>query len=366
MKTTFKREEFFELCWEKSISWFCRNYLITYQEFKNICAKYNIPLPPNGYWTKRKFGKVIGKPPLPKTSGIGEIELLLRTEANLKAKTLEKQDVIGDKDHNSYDLEVPKRLPKNPDPIIMEMLSDNPKKHPVNNNIRDYTKRYNYGRISVSASGKLYNRALCFLNTFIKVMKLRGHYFLFCYEQSYVVIEGIEIGLRIRERSKRVYETEKSGYRSSKLEPIGLLSLITGEYSDQKEWQETTNKSLAEKLPLIINYLEESARRERAWKVKNEIRKKEQAIEKKKQQEREKLKKEEIDKLRFLKQQSDRWYEANKLRAFLNECEKNENLTEEMKNLVAFGYKKLEWLDPLTDRKDELFEDIDPYKFLSN
>ena len=93
-------------------------------------------------------------------------------------------------------------------------------------------------------------------------MKARGHYFLFCYERAYIVIEGIEIAIGMRERSKRVYETEKSGYRSSKLVPIGLLSLITGEYSNKKEWQETPTKSLAEKLPLIINYLEKMAKQE--------------------------------------------------------------------------------------------------------
>jgi len=60
----------------------------------------------------------------------------MRTEKNLKkAKTPVKLEPIGNYDHNSYDLEVPKKLPKNPDPIILEMLSDNPKKHPIDNNI---------------------------------------------------------------------------------------------------------------------------------------------------------------------------------------------------------------------------------------
>ncbi|WP_081210533.1 hypothetical protein [Salegentibacter sediminis] len=365
MKTEFEREEFFNLCWEKSILWFCKNYLISYQEFKNTCTKYQIPLPPNGYWMKKKFNKEIFKPELPKTSDdAGKIHLVLRTKENSKKpKTAKKLKAI-DSDSKSYDLEVPKRLSKNPDPIIQEMLSDNPRKHPIVNNIRDYTKRYNYGRIWVSASKKPYKRALCFLDTFIKVMKARGHYFLFCYERAYIVIEGIEIAIRMRERSKRVYEIEKSGYRSSKLVPIGLLSLITGEYSYEKEWQETPNKTLAEKLPLIIEYLEREAQRERKWKVENEKRLKKEAIEKKKQEERERLQKEEIEKLRFIKQKSDLWHEANKLRAFLEACNKNKNLTEEMKKLVVFGYQKVDWLDPLVSSKDELFEDLDPHKLL--
>jgi len=153
----------------------------------------------------------------------------------------------------------------------MEMLSDNPRTHPIVNNCWDYTKRYNYGRISVNASERLYRRALCFLNTFIKVMKSRGHYFLFCYERSYIVVEGVEISIRIRERSKRVYDTEKSGYINSTLGPIGLLSFLAGEFSG-KEWEETTIKTLAKKSPFIIKYLEDKAKEKREWDMENEIR----------------------------------------------------------------------------------------------
>lgn len=364
MKTEFGREEFFDLCWEKSISWFCKNYLVSYHEFKSISTKFKIPLPPNGYWMKKKHGKEIPKPTLPYSGETGNIELLLRTEENLKkSKSIAKLNDNGD-EQKRYDLEVPKKLPKNPDPIIQEMISANPKSHPIINNVRDYTKLYNYGKIWVSASKKPYKRALCFLNTFIRVMKSRGHYFLFCYERSYVVIEGVEIAIRMRERSKRVYNSEESGYKTSKLEPIGLLTLITGEYSGKKEWQDTPTKPLGEKLPLIITYLEEMATEERKWKVENEKRLRRQAVEDKKQEERRRLQKEEIEKLHFIKKQSDLWHEAIKLRSFLNACEKNDNLTEEMERLVKFGYKKANFLDPLVKDNDELFEDVDPYKLL--
>ena len=363
VKIEFTREELYQLVWEKPITYFTENYMVSYSSFKDICTINKIPLPPNGYWIKRKFGKVINKPLLPQTKPKGEIELLIRTgENSMNSNSSEKNTTINDV-HMVSDLEVPKRLPKNPDPIIMEMLSDNPKNHPIINNCWDYTKRYNYGRISVSASGKPYKRALCFLNTFIKVMKARGHYFLFCYERSYVVIEGIEIGIRMRERSKRVYEMEKLGYRRSELIPIGLLSFLAGEFTE-KEWQETPSKPLAEKLSTIITYLEQMAKEERKWKVENEKRLKKQAIEKKKQEEREKSQKEEIEKLRFIKQKSELWHEANKLRTFLNACDKNKELTEEMKELVKFCHQKADWLDPLTASKDEFFINIDPYKLL--
>ncbi len=363
MKNKFSREELFDLCWERSIVWFCMSYDLTYQEFKSICENHKIPLPPNGYWMKRKYGKAISKPKLPNMPDAVDIELQIRTSENSKYfKLAEKLKTIND-DHKISDLEVPKRLPKKPDPIIMEMLSDNPKLHPVINNVWDYTKRYHYGRISVNASKKPYKRALCFLNTFIKVMKARGHYFLFCYGNSYVVIEGIEFAIRMRERSKRIYEIEKSGYRSSRLESIGLLSFLAGEYSG-KEWQETTSKTLAEKLPLIIKYLEDIAKEKREWHRENEIRLKKEAVEKKKQEEIEKLQKEEISMLSLIKQKSDLWHEANKLRTFLIEYEKKVGLSDEIKEQISFGLRKADWLDPLIQKEDELFKEFDPFKLL--
>ena len=358
MKTEFDREEFFDLCWEKSIAWFCKNYLITYHEFKGLCTKYQIPLPPNGYWMKRRYGIEVSKPALPGSEETGKIKLLLKNKENL----LKSNPIAIGMEHNQFNFIVPKKLPKNPDPIIQEMLSNNPRRHPVVSNTYDYTKRYDYGRISVSASGSAYNRALCFLDTFIKVLKSKGYYFLFCYERSYVVIEGIEIAIRMRERSKRVYSVEKSGYRNSKLESIGLLSFIAGEYTG-KEWQEKSTKTIAEKLPGIINYLEESAKEERRWKVENEKRLKKEAVEKRKQEEKENFQKEEIKKLCLLKQKSDLWHEAKNLRSFLSAWESN-NLTEEMKELVMFGYQKADFLDPLVRSKDELFKDFDPYALL--
>lgn len=194
-------------------------------------------------------------------------------------------------------------------------------------------------------------------------MKSRGHYFLFCYERSYIVIEGVEISIRMRERSKRVYETEKSRYKTSTLEPVGLLSFLAGEYSG-KEWQETTNKTLAEKLPLIIKYLEDKAKEKREWHMGNEIRLKKEAIEKKKQEEIEKLQKEEIAMLSLIKQKSELWHETNKLRTFLIEYKKKVNLSDEIKEQISFGLGKVDWLDPLIQKNDELFKDFDPYKLL--
>ncbi len=317
-----------------------------------------IPLPPNGYWMKRKYGIEVGKPALPGSEETGKVKLLLKNKKNL----LKSNPIGTSMEHNQYDFRVPKKLPKDPDPIIQEMLSKIPRKHPVVNNIYDYTKRYDYGRISVRASGRAYKRALCFLDTFIKIMKSKDYYFLFCYERSYVVIEGIEIALRMRERSKRVYSTERSGYRNSKLEPIGLLSFVAGEYTG-KEWQETPTKTIEGKLPGIIDYLEKRAKEERRWKVENEKRLKEEAIEKRKQEEKENLQKEEIKKLRLIKQKSDLWHEAQNLRLFLSECETND-LTGEMKELIRFGFQKADFLDPLVNDKDELFHDIDPYSLL--
>jgi len=47
-------------------------------------------------------------------------------------------------------------------------------------------------------------------------------------------------------------------------------------------------------------------------------------------------------------------------------CDRNKNLTKEMKELVLFGYQKVNWLDPLVTSNDETFENLNPYKILKN
>lgn len=115
---------------------------------------------------------------------------------------------------------------------------------------------------------------------------------------------------------------------------------------------------------MMYNYLEVKTKKERQWKVENEKHLRNQAVDKEKREERRRLQKEDIEKLHFIKKQSDLYHEGKKLKSFLNACNMVDNLSDEIKDLVTFGYQKADFLDLLVKGNDELFEDVDPYKLL--
>jgi hypothetical protein len=62
MKTiVFSRKEVYELVWSTPISKIVEMYALSNDDFKKICKKHEIPLPPNGYWLKLKYNKPFTK-----------------------------------------------------------------------------------------------------------------------------------------------------------------------------------------------------------------------------------------------------------------------------------------------------------------
>jgi len=264
-------------------------------------------------------------------------------------------------------LKVPKKLSKKLDPIVKFIKFPETVNHPKKNGVWDYTKRYDYGGIAVSVSDNLLSKALRVIDSLVKALKARGHTFSFVYERSYVVIFGIEISLRIREKHKRINYKDDYGYNSSKLEPLGLLILISGEYSSKKEWNETNTVSLEKKLSQIIAYLEITAREELNWKIESNKREKERKKQEKIEMQKEEIRGKEIKKLNELIAISRQWHEVQKLREFLTHLDKEsaekDTFIPVIKELIKFGREKADWLDPTIAKKDEILEDVDPHGF---
>ncbi len=51
------RKEFFDLIWSIPFSGISKKYIISNEEFSNLCDRMNIPKPTSGYWSKKRFNK---------------------------------------------------------------------------------------------------------------------------------------------------------------------------------------------------------------------------------------------------------------------------------------------------------------------
>src|SRR5437870_841354 len=102
-------------------------------------------------------------------------------------------------------------------------------------------------------------RALCFMDTLIKLLRARGHDIIFEYQDICAAIQGENVKIRIREKTKRV--VIKDRWERSEYHPTGVLTLRMGNYSwHETEWKDG-KQMLEEQLPKIIISLELEAQK---------------------------------------------------------------------------------------------------------
>jgi hypothetical protein len=62
------REQLFERVWSEPVAVVAKEYGISGRGLKKICARFEVPVPPRGYWAKLSAGKRVGRPRLPALS----------------------------------------------------------------------------------------------------------------------------------------------------------------------------------------------------------------------------------------------------------------------------------------------------------
>ncbi len=366
---TFSRQELYSLVWEHPLSYFTNRYMVSYPSFKNICKENDIPLPPGGYWSKKKFGKEGLQPEYSKLKNEKEIVLYVIPEGdNRDFGYLTKMDkkILEIEADPKVNLTIPEKLPPKMDPIIKATKKwfKNEIKIPEN---LDYYDRYSPGPIRCWVSEKHLKRSLIILSVLVKNIKARGHDFTFGRYHSFVKLYGIETQISISEKNKRVKIQGKYG-SDYKSEPTGMLSILAGENFYSKTWNDAKTVKLDSKLSTIIAWLEIEAEDERQREIKRKIREEERKEQERMKKEKQELIQQEMNTFKYLHKKSQLWHEAQKLRKYLRkfeeQLEEDDQLTKENIEMLHFGFQKADWLDPFTTSEDDLFSDLDPYNLL--
>jgi hypothetical protein len=73
MKKT--RQELFELVWSMPMTKLSKQFELSDVGLRKICVKHQIPLPPQGYWIRKEFGKVDLRPEMPNKKFNPEIKI---------------------------------------------------------------------------------------------------------------------------------------------------------------------------------------------------------------------------------------------------------------------------------------------------
>lgn len=354
-KVSITRKDLHKMVWKEPLLTLSRRYSISDNGLRKICLRLDIPLPPNGYWQKVRYGKFIPIKRLPSYTAEEAIELFLRGKNDGNGDSLispQKQLKTEILNNPNLPLIVPERLAKL-DILVQEArecINDDNRNHSWHNGII----RTRDGYLDIRVSRANVSRALRFFDTFIKLMRARGHEVKIQYDKTCVIIYDVKIEISLKEKLKWVITPTDYSWVNREYQPTGRLTFRVEDYN-QKMWEDG-KVTIEDKLPDILGYLELKAKKKleerRYYQEQNKIREEKERVEREIRDRKEK----ELRDLKNLIKQANQWQQVQILRAFIKDVEerakKDETLTEELYNWIQWATEKANWCDPFINKKN--------------
>ena len=176
-EVTLSRQELYEMVWSEPLTSIIKRYNIKYEGFRKICVDMGIPMPKAGHWEKIRANKIVPSEPM-SSEYRGKLEVTLTLLGTQEEKADEAispdsllQEEIESKFHSQ--LKVPARL-KEPDKLIVAAQSILEKRESSYGHDKGLVT-CQYDGLDISVSSKNIGRALRFMDTLIKLLRLRGH-----------------------------------------------------------------------------------------------------------------------------------------------------------------------------------------------
>ena len=287
-----------------------------YPDFRKICVKMNVPLPGSGYWTKRRFKKNTALVALD-SSYQGENILMISIDENgstnniVPAKSIKQIQKRIEQDAKK-EIIVPAKFTQLDKLVVAAQVTLNSKAKGRWGTGMLSTDR---NEIRIAVTSGLIARALQFMDTLIKALRHRGHDILIKNNETYIVLEGTEIRIGLRERTVRV--PPANGRYSSDYSPTGILCLKMDNYTHHKEWDDK-KCLLEEQMSNIVAKLEAVGYEGRLRKEENERWWAAEREKKRLEEELEARKEKELQDFKDLLSKARRFDEVARLREYIN------------------------------------------------
>lgn len=368
MKTeTITRKALYELIWSEPISALIKRYQTSYPELRKTCAKMKIPIPGQGYWSRKRFGKEGAPEPLPNPyKGLQEVTLtLLEPGASSKPQSPTEQRQKEIESDNRVNLVVRENT------IFLEKIIEDAKKS-YNRIMKDWKnddlRRPGWDSvIDCKVSKENIKRSLDFLDTLIKALKARGHDVIVSSRETNAIVHGQEIPISLIETSLRSY-VDNGSWRSQVLTRTGKLAFRMKRKHNYLQFDDNKT-SLESQLARILAELELEGERlkaehiqwERQRKIQERKERKEQAIQDKKDRE--------VQRFKQLLLMTYRSSVTHDLRNYIDSVEnkaiKDNRMSQDLLAWIAWSRLKADWLDPTIEVVDPLLDDIDRDEFIA-
>ena len=232
--------------------------------------------------------------------------------------------VLSVESDQGLNLQVPPKLSK-PHPMVVELslyLRSKDKYYSKTD------KLFNQGyTIDLSVGKKNWERALLVLDTFIKAIEQRGHEIINKEGNTFALIFEEELKIRFWEKSRFIENSQKThGYREMELTGELFIQYIKFGGYVERQWGDTPNTKLEDKLGRAIGSLEYIGKKEHEKRLEREEYWREQRRKEAIQKELNARKQNEFNNFKILLSQSLRFEKAQAIRAFVNHIEAHPHL----------------------------------------
>ena len=343
------RDQVYMMVWGEPVTKVAKRLGLSDRGLAKLCARYDIPVPPRGYWARRQAGYTDDPTPLPE-AGTGAIPVVIQ-QATVRP--------------TSPALTLPPEVRQERQPENPVLVADGRPRHHL---VRAASaalrgaKPDDYGRLpggrgvlEVCVSKGALARALSILDALLLAMEARGHQVHVREGKTRVVVHGEPIEFRIDERTirrekvltaKEQLELDRGGWVFGRYsyQPSGELSLhLKNIYRVRHKWSDRKTLRLEEQLNDIPAGLETAAEAEKVSRLERERREQEwQAAEARREKEAERI--------RNLDEWASQWERCERYRAFLAAARRHfegRTISDKLLGWFAWADNYVQSIDPL-------------------
>ena len=208
----YNRNVLYREVWSEPVYKLAHSYGVTGTALAKICKKLNVPLPPLGYWEKRRFGHPVDKPPLPATRPGEPEELKFGYRPPPPIRLGAEAQAAVEKGRSADRLPVGEELI---DPHRLVAAAERTLRNGTTNE-RGLVEPRSLGRLDIRVSPGSRARALRIMDALIKWLEQRGHGVAVSTEP------GRPTEARVLEETIRFWLEEKVDQTEKKLTPTEI------------------------------------------------------------------------------------------------------------------------------------------------
>jgi len=388
--TADEREKLYIEIWEEPLSVVAKRHNISSDALRNQCKKLNIPLPPREYWGKGMSKQTIRRPALPKVTGELKKRVCnyaIKYKADIKEFT--DEELMVDEELSLLSVETKKLIADTCSQIQVKNQLRNPhnliiehKEEIINRRKRDKalnqkgassiyypseknSYRNNKAILPLYVSDLNINRAYRILDTLINTIDdMEGDTFVSKdsgKDTAYFTVLRTFFYFEIKEKVKKGRTSNESNESHTILELVLTANhWCRGDLSKKIEYKDNASQPLEAQLGKIVYDMFVIANRFMATDELDDRERDRNRAEKERQGRLEQMRKGELEEVKLLEQAASDWDKAQKIRRFADCMElqivevTDPDKREKLLKWLKWARNKADWLDPLTEKEDDL------------